>query len=53
MEREKFARSSKNHELRKIEKHFKHPRQDSISAQEASNRLKFREYIGAEIEKLC
>ena len=42
----KNARRSKNHELRKSEKHFEHPNQNSISAQETSNGLKFGGYVG-------
>ena len=52
MEREKFAGSSKNRELRKIKKHFKHSRQNSISAQETSNGLQFGGCVEGIIEKL-
>ena len=38
--------AQKHHELRKIEKHFSIARQNSISAQETSNWLKFGGYVG-------
>ena len=52
LEREKSDRRSKNHELRKIEKHFHHPRQNSIFAKETSNGLKFGGYVGTRMKKL-